>query len=164
MILSSTQVKKLACKILSSNCSSRKIISWPHRDNTLPKIIIAEVRTPNRTASTKRKRCSHHSLGAVKSPQADEVDKQVSTSTTSHRKQRIRMTNRVKTQAQVSNRHSRLGLLLLNSSHRPNKLTLISSVSSSAKCLKVQINLKCKLFYRFSKPYLIIYILSFQVC
>ena len=73
--------------------------------------------------------------------------------TTSHRRRRIRMTSPVKTLA-LAYSSLRVKLSSTKICHRPtsNRSALTNSANSSAKCHKVQINLKCKFGFHLFNP------------
>ena len=142
-----TILTTLASTTRSSMLSSRTTTWWRTR---APIMVVTEVDTSPgaalRPIATARKRFSLRSLVTVKSQRVVEAEPPVSRITTSRRRRRIHKTNRAKTQARAfSSPNSRSITNRSNSSPRASRLTLVNLASSSARCLKAAIRLKCKL-------------------
>ena len=146
----STTISRMLPWIIPNNsCSINQIIRYRHRDSMVASSTTVEARKPFHTAPTTRKRSNRTTLAAttVKSHQADVVEPPAPTFITSHRRRRIPTTSPVKTRALVCNSHkARLRTLISRNSNslRPNRSTQISSVSLSAKFLKVLMHQECK--------------------
>ena len=143
-----TTINRIAAWLIRNNrCNSKPTIRWRHRGSTVPNLITAEAPKLIHTALTTRKRSNRRSLETVKSQQVDAVEPQAPTFITSHRRRRIPTTSPVKTLAQACNSHKARLLSVFssnNNSHRPSRLTPISSVSLSAKCPRVKMHQECK--------------------